>query len=405
MLSVPKIKSKDIFFWSAYFIFLVVSILNTSFYVRYFIVPTRYIYFLCFLLLIVHEITQLRATLKVLFFALVGLLLSLMLIYTTNNVIDFIIILAFVYAGRKQSFEKIIQITIWISIFLLIFIVMSSYLGIIENYVWKSNMRTRKYLGFRYSLYAPAYLLNISTLIVYYYKEKIKWKHIFTVLIFNTWFYIETGSRLSYFLSLFLVFVAILLKYKTNLLNKRRLICYLMITSVLICSILSVYITITYDNSSMWQRNLNSILSNRLRMGQISWLNYGISIFGREMKWVGNGLDTMGRLSNDIQNYNYVDNLYLRMIQQYGIIFTALFFAVNIYAATYYYKKKDYYMLICLTIISVHMMIDDLTFYLNYNTFWFAIGFGIFKTNQKLKASKWRKDKNIEKLEFHNNLS
>ncbi len=114
-------------------------------------------------------------------------------------------------------------------------------------------------------------------------------------------------------------------------------------------------------------------MGNRLNLGQYSLLEYGISAWGKQIAWVGNGLDVYGNRATG--SYLWVDCLYVQVLQRYGVIFFDYFLISN---DNYYVgllsEKKNYMLLILLSLIAVHCMIDDLQLYLHYNTFWFAIG-------------------------------
>ena len=124
-------------------------------------------------------------------------------------------------------------------------------------------------------------------------------------------------------------------------------------------------------------QELNAFLSNRLRHGQNSFMMYGVSLFGLgNIEWVGAGLDVYGRQSTE--TYFYVDNLYIQVLQRYGIIFMAIFLALTTALMIQCYKKKENLLVILLAIIAFHGLIDDGIMYLQMNTFWLLFGPAVF---------------------------
>jgi len=145
-----------------------------------------------------------------------------------------------------------------------------------------------------------------------------------------------------------------------------------LVFSYLICSGFFYGLTVTFSRNVLWMKNLNDFLGNRLNLGQYSLLEYGISAWGKQIAWVGNGLDVYGNRATG--SYLWVDCLYVQVLQRYGVIFLIIFLLVMTITMWVCYQKKNYMLLILLSLIAVHCMIDDLQLYLHYNTFWFAIG-------------------------------
>ena len=83
--------------------------------------------------------------------------------------------------------------------------------------------------------------------------------------------------------------------------------------------------------------------------------------------------------------YNYVDCLYVMLLLRYGLVFFVIFIGILTITCIYLYKKKEYYLLLLMAILSLHGIIDDLMIYLYYNTFWLVIGKMILNQNKKIE--------------------
>lgn len=378
---IPKIKNSEKIFFVSYTIYMVAFILSQTFFWKYFPEKMdRYVLLICVLLLALNEITSVRI---INFRSLIGIIICLLLFfitYSTNgNAVAGMIV--FIYCGRNISFEKIARITIYITGVMLGFITISSWFGIIENYIEYSGDRVRQYLGFRYALYAPALLYNITLLDIYIKQEKIKWKNIICLLALNALLFYFTNSRLSFLLSVLSIVIAVFYKYKKLYFEKKHFTYFIMIFSYLICGGIFYSLTIIFSWNVSWMKNLNDFLGDRLYLGQYSLLKYGISIWGEQISWVGNGLNVYGEKSKEA--YLWVDCLYIQILQRYGIVFLIIFFAIMTMTMWMCYKKKKYLLMILLSLIAVHCMIDDLQLYLHFNTFWFAIGSLLLKNNNE----------------------
>ena len=114
---------------------------------------------------------------------------------------------------------------------------------------------------------------------------------------------------------------------------------------------------------------------------------YGVSLFGSgNIEWVGAGLDAYGNQSTE--TYFYVDNLYIQVLQRYGIIFMIIFLTLTTALMIQCYRKNENILVILLAIIAVHGLIDDLIMYLQMNTFWILFGPVIFGYIRLKKAPK-----------------
>ena len=315
---------------------------------------------------------------------------SILVRFNTNQYTVIILALVFMYAGRNIDLKKITKITFKISIFCMMFIILSSYLGIIENYVHPST--GRKYLGFLYVLMPSAIFFNCSACYLYTYKTKFKNRALLLLFVVSVWLFIETKSRLSFGLNLILLIMALILKYKPNLLEKRKILLKMMVPIFLICTIVSLYFTIIYSSNVIWMKELNEFLGTRLSMGKISIMRYGISAFGQRIDWVGFGLNPFGETVSSMREMLFVDNLYLHILQLYGYVFLGIYLCLHTVAMLQCLRKKDYLLIIIFFILALHGVIDNLTLYLQYNAFWFAIGSVIFRT-EKPSVIKYLKER------------
>lgn len=369
-ITIPRIKDSEQLFFVAYGIFMVSAILEQTFYFKYFFEYYNYILLFSVVILIFRELRGMNHSVKTLLMAALFGGFAVIIFFTTSTSENIIVLLVFVYCSREIPFKKIAEFTIMISIVVVAFVVISAKLDIIENVV--DELRNRAYLGFRYSLYCSGFIFNIIALEIYLKREKIKWKTLLIMLAVSAWVYMETDSRLSFYLTLGIILFAALLKIRPRFFEKKRMLCYIMISSFILCFAIGMYFTVNYNSGVEWQRELNSFLGRRLSLGKASLLRHGFKVFGQDVPWVGNGLNIYGKRNRG--TYSYVDNLYIQMLQRYGIIFLATYLILHTAALIQCYRNKDYNLMLILTVLAVHAMIDDLILYLPYNTFWFVIG-------------------------------
>lgn len=376
----------DAFFFLSYGLNLLISLLSTSFFYRY-IMDDVFVLCqaVCVALLILYERQQglQRQIPKAL--AVFGLMFVISLQVTSGNLTRLIpMMFLYLYSARNIHFARIARFSLYVCSGTVLLIVFSGYLGIIDNVVVAKGVRVREYLGFRYALYLPGLLLNITALWIYLRKDKAPILGVLVLAAINTFVYIKTDSRISYALSLMLLAASLVMRFLPVLMSKIKWLWATMTTSFALFGVLSLVFTAIYESGIPWMRRLNSMMESRLSLGKRSLETYGVRFFGQWISWVGNGLDAEGNSSQ--QTYTYVDSLYIKNLQRYGAIFTVLWLSLCTWAMVRLWKHKEYLLLLICASVAAHCVLDDLSFSLHYNTFWFAMSLAVMNPS----ALKWK---------------
>ncbi len=359
---------KNMLFYIPYVAYLLYGLLNTSFYAKYINSYGKILFVFCFLLLLLKEFVGARFTSR-------DGLLALVLIVITGYFYMYFgltqtLLPIFIYSARNMEVNKILRISCIISLFMLVFIILSSYLGIIQNYISYSVLRERQYLGFRYALYPSSILCNIIFLKIYLEKENISWLSLVCLLVGNYILFQYTDSRLTFILGLVLIVFSAIMKKSSGF--RRAIVNRTFIWSFLVLALLSIYATLNYDYLSDWQSDLNDQLGGRLSLGNSTLKFYGYGLFGKSLSLSGNGLDENGLLNTS--TYDYVDNLYVLLLLRAGIIFLFIFLVAMTIIMKKIYIQKDSYLYIIFILLAFHGIIDDLIMLPQYNSFWFVVG-------------------------------
>ena len=358
---------KNMLFYIPYVAYLLYSLLNTSFYAKYINSYGKILFAFCVLLLILKEFLGARFTSR-------DGVLALVLIVITGYFYMYFglaqtLLPIFIYSARNMEVNKILRISYIVSLVMLVFIILSSYLGIIQNYIYYSALRERQYLGFRYALYPSSILCNIIFLKIYLEKENISWLSLICLLVGNYILFQYTDSRLTFMLGTALIIFSAIMKksqkFREIVLNRT------FIWSFLVLALLSIYATLNYDYLSDWQSDLNEALGGRLSLGNSTLKFYGYGLFGKMLSLSGNGLDENGMLNTS--TYDYVDNLYVLLLLRAGIIFLFIFLVSITIIMKKIYIQKDSYLYIIFILLAFHGIIDDLIMLPQYNSFWFVV--------------------------------
>ena len=395
-MQLSKKQTHDVVFILTYSIWLFFSILSTSFYYVYFQSYYKYINYICIMILCLGEFIYGKYIMKDLFMGIIFFAVAVFL--SKYNFFTLYIMMFFIFFSRNVEFEKIAKATEIISLFTLIFVILSSYLGIITNYVFNDNtLRIRECLGFRYPLFSAAFLCNIITMCLCADKENVKWKKIFFYLMFSIWIFLKSNSRLSFFISIILLFYAVIIKSKPHEFKKNKFICYVMIFLFITLLVLSLYVSFNFQVNIPIYKKLNILFGGRLMLQNSAIKRYGITALGHNINLNGWGLGINGEDMTQKLNYkyNYIDNAYIQLFITRGWIFTFLFIALLTYTSYKAYKENRYVLLFAMTTLAIRFFIDDSGLQLYYNGLLFAVSKYIFSNSYEKNTPKYINNKKI----------
>jgi wzy len=359
-------------------IFLIVSILDVTFYVQYFPSTAHklVIAFSLFLLFIKESFKK-----KYNYSDLIGMFVTLLIYLFVGKMSGFgsniAIGILFIYALRDIPFKKLAKTSLVISVCLLLFVIISSKLGIIPSYLEVSGTRLRSYLGFRYALYPSILLMDIVAIVFYLKQNRIRYWQWFLLVLSVYWIYVQTDSRLTFYSSCILLICNLLIKWFPNGLSKLGHVLNVFKPTFIINALVSFWVAFTYLNSSNFFVNdffykLNNMLGGRIYLANKSLQLFGFGWFGRPVEWNGNGLTVEG--VRNYQTYLYVDNLYIQILQKYGLLILALMVSLLTLTLFKVVQKRQWVLALILILMSFHSMIDDLNLYLYNNIFWILLG-------------------------------
>lgn len=280
--------------------------------------------------------------------------------------------LLFIYCARNYPFRKAAVVSLGAIALASLAVLIGVQAGWIIDYVEQASWRTRHYLGFRYSLFPSMYLFTGSCLWIYLRNARFGFTDAAVLLFLNWGVYKLTESRLSFFLSVGLIALALVMRFTKGRVILSGLVGPLCCLSFAICALVAVWLTIAYSPSVPWMASLNHTLGNRLSLGQSALNTYGILPLGQYINFVGNGLNAAGNKTNG--DYNYVDSLYVLLLVKYGFVMFAGFIAAFTCLAFRAWRRGDSYLLVVLIFLAFHGVIDDLMLYLYFNPFLLLMG-------------------------------
>lgn len=263
------------------------------------------------------------------------------------QIFSYIIIIV---AAANIDIKKILKVYLYIqSILLMCFILMSS-LGIVEDFIFDIGVRNRHALGFIWTTLSPMIFFFVICNIVVIYDRKIEIVEIFMLIILGSTLYLLTDARFIFLMQLLLIMIILIYQYFYKLFDKiftNSVIEKLIICLPFILFVLSFILQWLYDSNNIILIQINNLLSGRLELGHNAIMNYGMSLFGKPIEWIGYTIGFDGT-----QIYNYVDCSYTQILLNYGIFI--ILFALIAYSVLLKYsllRKKYNFVIVIIAIL------------------------------------------------------
>lgn len=275
---------------------------------------------------------------------------------------------AFIVAAHDVEFERIIKMSLIVHLVCLVFVVGSSYVGIIENRVYGKNdavIRLRDSLGFQYATESSNYFFYMLLMWIYCRKEKITWIEIMGLFVGNVFLFEKTDTKSAFALGVFILTGAALLKCISWLRIYRKWYVAISAGIVPILSFIIICFSVKYDETVLWMYRLNKILSSRLKWGRMAFEKYGIHLWGQRIEWVGGTASFEGVE----KAYNYVDSSYMQILINFGVIVFVLLLVLFIVLGIKIAVNHDLYFLFVLFFIAVHSTFDPQIIWMEFDPF------------------------------------
>ena len=284
-----------------------------------------------------------------------------MIVFNGGTAIVEIAIIIGCFAMIRDNLKDIFKWSIYNSTVGHIIIMLLSFVGILEDHIttrWVGSYMgsffggeyIRHQMGFLASNQIPLTLMIVYIMFIAYKKEKITIKEQLLFLILNMCCFISFGARVSFLLIIGAFFVYCILrisdKFFPNWTIKTNFIWIL----YPFCMMISVILGYFYNSGSNLWLLLNDIFYNRIRWAHAGLKHYGLSILGYGLK-AGQATGTNGE--------NLVDNGYVLILLQRGIILTIMVIVMWSYLTYIAEKNRDKYMVLSLILIAVASLIDN----------------------------------------------
>ena len=279
------------------------------------------------------------------------------------------IIGAVLVASSQYSFKWVCGTSLIIGIGILGVVYFLSSQGLIPYLVFDSRGKYLAHaLGVNYSTDCAAHWFYLFAGYLVLRDNRIRfWEYPLYLLGIYLLFHITRG-RISAACMIILLIMSGCLQLQETLNDKGKRFfmnfskCLTLVTAV--SALISVGMTWVFDSSNEWMSALDLALERRISMGQKALLEYGISLFGHEIPQIG-----MGRSFSQPAGYFFLDNSYIEVLLERGVLIFLLICGMMTYIAYKAYKRRNYIVLSVVAVIALHCMIEHHLFDLSYNFF------------------------------------
>lgn len=195
--------------------------------------------------------------------------------------------------------------------------------------------------------------------------------------------YCVTNSTTGLMLGIFLLVVFLCLKLFDRLgkagYSIKKFISAAVIPTSLLCFIGTFLMSVFFDVNNKVMFTLDQLVTGRLKIQHQYWLNYGFSILGKDISKAAARWDGV-QINNGFLDSNYWCSFY-----KYGFVTEMLFIASLVFASWYFYKKKNYNIVIIINVLCVYGLMEDFLISSIVNPFLLLVAYAIYAAAGKTK--------------------
>ena len=136
-------------------------------------------------------------------------------------------------------------------------------------------------------------------------------------------------------------------------LTVKKLISAAVIPTSLLCFIGTFVMSVFFEEGNKVMFALDQLVTGRLKIQHQYWLNYGFSVLGRDISMAA------ARWDGVQINNGFLDNNYWCSFYKYGFVTELLFIAFLVFASWYFYRKKNYNVVIILNVLCMYGLMED----------------------------------------------
>lgn len=291
----------------------------------------------------------------------------------------------FLIVGAKDiDFDKILKVYLVIGITIMVAAFGASQYGFIEDLEYIVERGGEVHIRHAYGIIYPtdfaAHIFYMILSAVVYMRDRLSvWGRVWLSLLAAGFVYLVANAQTSMIclvgFAMLCVFDRVFHKYMSN-------IGKLFQWAPLVFAGGFIGVAYTYKPEVKWMVNLNAILSMRLDISNKATKDYGITLFGQNVKEIGNGYSTEYR-----PDYFFIDDVYIRILLEYGLVLLIVTLLLLVFVSHRSRNEKRNIIAICIFIIAVHSIMEHHLLEIAYNPFVLAM-FASLNSKEQMDGGK-----------------
>ncbi|WP_276812759.1 hypothetical protein [Faecalibaculum rodentium] len=280
------------------------------------------------------------------------------LVFFFSRSTEFMILMLAVGSMALVPRQAIFRILLAVQTVALTVIPLLAALGVFPNVIMDTE-RIRYSLGFTWVTSAPVVFVFASILFLYLYRKKLNnWIFCF-LLQLDIFLYLLTDTKMAFSVSLLVLAVAYIWWKRPDWLGflASRWIRLFILWLPVLLTLAALVLAMVYSESNGFLSRLNAVLSGRLANASEAWNKYGLSLFGQQITWTGQGITY-----KPSQHYLYVDCSYLNILLNYGLAALILVWAWCQAVLRHLYEKENllllafFIIILCFSFLEVRLI-------------------------------------------------
>lgn len=366
-MKLKKINPSNGLFLFGYILFIIYKIIRNS--VLNIMLPIGILNFfrLSTLILCLISIIGKKRISKKYFIRSIFFLFVSTIVYYYCGSLDIVIASVIIITSYNVNLKKIINVSFYTNLILVLIIFVLSISGTIPNYTFErynifGHIVHAKAYGFTYYSTLPFLVLYISLMLIY--KSNMKKIIIICLLAINIFLYLLSTAKMP----IIVFMITCLITFAFNKLKYNRIDWKYISSIPIIGLIISIMVSVLYPLHIKLIDMLNFVTANRVAYGYRGLTEYGIKLFGNKLQMIGASAMSYGTSKNiGSWQYFYIDNSYLYTLLEYGLVFTVAIIWGYCKLINYSIEKEDIFLFIWIVATLIFALINDNLISVEYN--------------------------------------
>lgn len=270
----------------------------------------------------------------------------------------------FIWSCQGKDMKKVFKYTFWYTtagcVVLFLLSVLGIYGTVAQEAVYRAESELRYCFGMGHPNAFHCMMLAITWLGIYCYYEKLRWYSYALIVIGHVVVYVFTKSRTGLLMAMGSILVAIVLIYWKRIQGKKWP--YLLGIAVIVGGVVLSVLMAKYNTTLPIFEKIDSYMTGRI---------YSLYDSDRD-----EGMLHTWRLWSEPRNNYFFDLGIVRMFYWFGVIPASIYFLVQCWMLWCGYKKKDYMLLMMVTVITIYTIFEAhyVSDYIGRNYLFFFLG-------------------------------